>query len=171
MNWDVVSAVAEVVGVVAVVISLLYLAFQIRFARLAASDTSRNARAIGVREIDLTTVNNSELRENWIKSSNLKPVYEKLGAELNLSVDGALQVDTICQCWMRLHWGQYKSITTPGDLENLERLVTVFYSAPPMLNCWKKSPYGSNIFDERFVQFVDNAISKCDANSETVGSV
>ncbi len=160
MNWLAVSAISEAVGVIAIVISLLYLAFQIRFARLAAADTSRIARAIGIREIDLTMVNSSELRENWLKSSDLIPVYEKLGSQLNLSVEEALQVDTLCQCWIRLHWGHYKSITTPADLEDLEGLVSVFYSTPPMLHCWRQSPYGKSIFDADFVQFVDAAISK-----------
>ena len=114
------------IGVIVIVISLLYLALQIRFARLAAADTSRTARAIGVREIDLTMVNNAELRKNWLKSSNLIPIYQELGSQLNLSVEEALQVDTVCQCWMRLHWGQFKSITTPEDLNDLESLISVF---------------------------------------------
>jgi len=160
MNWDAVLVISEIVGVIAVVISLLYLAVQVRFARLAAADTSRTARAIGIRELDLAMVSNSELRENWIKSSDLKSIYEALGSEMNVSVDSALQVDTLCQSWMRLHWGQYKSITTSEDLKDLERLVSVFYSAPPMLNCWRKGPYGSKIFDENFVRFVEGAISK-----------
>jgi len=160
MDWEVISAVTEAVGVFAVVVSLLYLAFQVRFARLAAADSSRTARAIGIREIDLTTVNNPELRQNWIKASNLRSTYEKLGSELNLSVDAALQVDTICQSWMRVHWGQYKSITTAGDLDELERLVSVFYTSPPMLNCWKTSPYGQNVYDKEFVRFIEDAISK-----------
>lgn len=67
MNWETISAILEAVGVIAVVISLLYLALQIRFARLAAADASRTARAIGVRDIDLTMVNNAELRKNWLK--------------------------------------------------------------------------------------------------------
>ncbi|MGI9568416.1 MAG: hypothetical protein ACR2PH_01450, partial [Desulfobulbia bacterium] len=71
MNWETISAILEAVGVIAVVISLLYLALQIRFARLAAADTSRTARSIGVRDIDLNMVNNAGLRENWLKSSNL----------------------------------------------------------------------------------------------------
>ena len=160
MNWLAIAAISETIGVIALVISLLYLAFQVRFARLAAADTSRTARAIGIRELDLAMVNNSELRENWIKSSDLKLNYEILGSEMNVSVDSALQVDTLCQSWMRLHWGQYKSITTPEDLKDLERLVSLFYSAPPMLNCWRKGPYGSNVFDEDFVRFVEGAISK-----------
>jgi hypothetical protein len=160
MNWNAISAISEAVGVVAIVISLLYLAFQIRFARLAAADTTRTARAIGVREIDLTMVNSLELRENWLKSSNLTPVYEELGSQLKLTVEETLQVDTLCQCWMRLHWGQHKSITTPEDLKDLEGLVSVFYSAPPMLQCWQNGPYGKNIFDADFVRFIDEAISK-----------
>ena len=79
MNWDVISAITEAVGVIAVVISLLYLAFQIRFARLAVADTSRTARAVGVRENIHAMVNNSELRENWMKSSNLESVVSVRG--------------------------------------------------------------------------------------------
>ena len=45
MNWLAIAAISETIGVIAVVISLLYLAFQIRFARLAAADTSRTAWA------------------------------------------------------------------------------------------------------------------------------
>jgi len=160
MNWDAVSAISQIASGIAVFISLMYLAFQVRFARLAAADTSRTARAIGIRELDLAMVNNSELRENWIKSSDLKSIYEVLGLEMNVSVDSALQVDTLCQSWMRLHWGQYKSITTPEDLKDLERLVSVFYSVPPMLSCWRRGPYGSKVFDEGFVRFVEGAISK-----------
>jgi len=160
MNWDAISAISQTAGGIAVVISLLYLAFQVRFARLAAADTSRTARSIGVRENVLAMTNNSELRENWMKSSDLKSTYEMLGTEMNVSADGAIQVDNMCQCWMWLHWGQYKSIKTPADLKELENIVSLFYSASPMLDCWRKSPYGSAVFDEDFVRFVDGAVSK-----------
>ena len=166
MNWDVISAITEAVGVIAVVISLLYLAFQIRFARLAAADTSRTARAVGVRENIHAMVNNSELRENWMKSSNLESVYEMLGKEMNVSANGAIQIDNMCQCWMWLHWGQFKAIKTTADNEELENIVSVFYSTPPMLSCWKESPYGRQVFDAEFVQFVDGAISKNKAKIE-----
>lgn len=38
MNWDAVLAISQIASGIAVVISVLYLAFQIRFARLAAAD-------------------------------------------------------------------------------------------------------------------------------------
>ena len=160
MNWDAVSAISETASGIAVVISLLYVAFQVRFARLVAADVSRTARSIGVRENVLAMANNSELCLNWMKSSDLKPVYETLGKEMEVSADGAIQVDNMCQCWMWLHWGQFKSIKTQSDLEELQNIVSVFYSVPPMLNCWRKSPYGSKVFDDEFVRFVESAISK-----------
>ena len=160
MNWDAVSAISQIVSGTAVFISLLYLAFQVRFARLAAANTSRTARAIGVRENVLAMTSNSGLCENWLKASDLRPAYEMLGAEMNVNADGATQVDNMCQCWMWLHWGQYKSIKTRTDLEELENIVSVFYSVSPMSNCWRKSPYGREVFDEDFVQFVEAAISK-----------
>lgn len=160
MNWDAISAISQIVSGIAVFISLLYLALQVRFARLAAADTSRTARSIGVRENVLAMANNSELCENWMKSSGLKSVYESLGTEMNISADSAIQVDNMCQCWMWLHWGQYKSIKTRADLEELENIVSVFYSVPPMLNFWRKSPYGNKVFDEDYVRFVEGAISK-----------
>lgn len=165
MNWDAISTILEAIGVITIVISLLYLAFQVRFARLAAADTTRSARANGVRELDLAMVDNRELRENWLKSSDLTPIYETLGSQLNLTVEGALQVDTLCQSWMRLHWGQHKSITTPEDLHDLEVLIAAFYSVPPMLNCWRESPYGSKVLDQDFVRFVEDAITKSQLTS------
>ena len=160
MSWDTVTAILEIASTIAVFISLMYLAFQIRFARLAAADTSRTARSIGVRDNVLAMANNSTLCANWMKSSGLKPVYEMLGTQMDVSADGAMQVDNMCQSWMWLHWGQYKSIKTRADLKELENIVSIFYSAPPMLNCWRKSPYGSKVFDEEFVRFVEGAISK-----------
>lgn len=43
MNWETVSTIAQIASAIAIVISLIYLAFQLRFARLLASDTSRTA--------------------------------------------------------------------------------------------------------------------------------
>jgi hypothetical protein len=82
----------------------ILLAFQVRFARLAAADTSRTEGSIGVRETALATAENSELGENWMNSSDLKSEYKVLGAEMDQSADAAIQLDNMCQCWMWLHW-------------------------------------------------------------------
>ena len=131
-----------------------------RFARFLASDTSRTARSDGVRANVLAMANNTELCKNWMKSSGLKPEYERPGEALNLDAESASPVSNMCQSWMWLHWGQYKSIKTDSDLKELENIVSLFYSVPPMLNCWRKSPYGKAVFDAEFVKFVEDSISK-----------
>ena len=160
MNWDALTAVAELLGAVAVAISLGYLALQIRFSRLAAADTSRSARAVGVRENLQSYLSNPELRANWLKAADLNADFEKLGRRLNLEPDGAFQINFACLSWMWLHWGQYKSMKTKADLEELEHIVSVIYSVPPMLVCWHESPYGRNQFDDDFVSFVEACIAK-----------
>ena len=109
--------------------------------------------------MDLAMVNSQALRRNWLEASNLQPIYEELGERMNLDVEAALQVDTVCQCWMRLHWEHYKSIATEDDLAELKHLVSLFYSVPPMIHCWDKSPYGRAAYDADFVHFIDHAVA------------
>ena len=49
MNWEAISAISEVGGVLAVIVTLGYLAVQIRYARMAVTDENRLARSEGVR--------------------------------------------------------------------------------------------------------------------------
>ena len=74
MPWGAIAEFLQTLGAFALVISLIHIGFQIRFARLAAADTSRTVRGEGDRETDLAMVNNRELRETWIKSSNLNSI-------------------------------------------------------------------------------------------------
>ena len=43
MNWEVLGAVAEIVGAAAVLITLIYLSVQTRMTRIAAEETSKHA--------------------------------------------------------------------------------------------------------------------------------
>ena len=61
------GAVGEIVGAIAVILTLGYLASQIRYARLAAGDASRQGRANGVREMLLATVTSADYRRAWSK--------------------------------------------------------------------------------------------------------
>ena len=63
------GAIGEVVGAIAVVVTLGYLATQIRYARLVASDASRQNRADGVREMLLAGLANPEYRRAWSKAN------------------------------------------------------------------------------------------------------
>jgi hypothetical protein len=68
LNWEAVGAVGEILGALAVVLTLGYLARQVHFAREAAADANRLNRANGVTEMVLATATNSELLDSISKS-------------------------------------------------------------------------------------------------------
>src|SRR5204863_5429859 len=65
MNWEEVSAIAQMIGSIAVVFSVLYLAIQVhqstRIAKLAAQD----AAATALRDVTKTFAENTELARIW----------------------------------------------------------------------------------------------------------
>jgi hypothetical protein len=158
MNWEALGAIGELVGATAVVATLAYLAVQIRFAKISAADISRLSRADGVRETLQAMSHDPQLRKNWIASSGLESEYQRLGERLNTDLDGAFQIDFMCQSWMWLHWGQFSSTTTEDDIEELKRLIGVFYSNPPLSICWNESPFDKGLVEPKFVEFVNEAV-------------
>ena len=122
MNWDAIGAVGELVGALAVVLTLGYLALQVRHARNAAGDVNRLSRATGVREWMTLMVGDSELLHAWSKSDGSRQKLEDLARELDLTIDEVGKIVWACQYWWWLHWGQWASITTERDIEELRRL-------------------------------------------------
>ena len=61
INWEAIGAVAEILGAVAIVVTLLYLAKQTQVNSRAAVSTSRTASAIAISEIDRAIACDPEL--------------------------------------------------------------------------------------------------------------
>jgi hypothetical protein len=155
------GALGELIGAAAVVVTLIYLATQVRYARLAASDVSRQARAQGVLEMQLMTINNREFREAWRKAARGSEGAGQRRTELlGLPEEEALMVLHGCIAWTWLHWAQYRSIKTPEDEMELEHLVSTFYSLPPMATLWKDDPLLRGLLDPGFVAWVDRVLAE-----------
>ncbi len=67
MNWDAIGAVGELVGAVAVVVTLAYLAFQIKHNRLTAESNAVEKTGAGLNSVNVNIMNNPELAEIWVK--------------------------------------------------------------------------------------------------------
>ena len=69
MNWDAIGAIGEIVGALAVVVSLAYLGTQIRISNRASRQTAEQ-HLIDVQKIWLGRISDSEsLADIWIKGS------------------------------------------------------------------------------------------------------
>ncbi len=78
MNWDAISAVSQLIGSVAVVISVLYLAVQMRSSTRVARVAAMDAAAGALRDVTKPLMENAELARLWrIGLENL----ESLSAE------------------------------------------------------------------------------------------
>lgn len=71
MNWEVIGAIGDFLGPLAVIATLGYLAVQIKVARTVGSDTNRQQRGAKVREIGLAPATHDELRNAWVTAEGL----------------------------------------------------------------------------------------------------
>ena len=59
MNWDALGAIGEIVGAIAVVLSLLYLAVQVKLVRETTDRNTRQMRNTGIRELSPVDIGNA----------------------------------------------------------------------------------------------------------------
>lgn len=160
MNWDAVGAIAEAVGALAILVTLIYLTLQVRQAKLASADTNRLMRASGVREMTLTCLQDKELRETVYSA------YGQVGEEylaefsqkMNISVDKAEQLDLYTQYYQWLHWGQFSTTMTAADERELRQVASQFYNVPAFRYAWENSMSARGLMDSDFVTFIDSVL-------------
>ncbi|MEQ8693995.1 MAG: hypothetical protein RIC85_01540 [Gammaproteobacteria bacterium] len=66
MNWEAIGVIAEVVGAIAVVITLLYLALEVKRNRSATESSSVDALAEGFNALNSLLADSPELAEIWL---------------------------------------------------------------------------------------------------------
>ena len=72
MNWEAISAIAETIGVIAVVVSLIYVSIQIRQNTKVARAATRQAIAESTENLGSDLISNGEMAEIFIKHLNGK---------------------------------------------------------------------------------------------------
>jgi hypothetical protein len=154
------GAVGEIVSAMAVVVTLVYLASQIRYARLSASDASRAGRADGVRDMLLSHLANPDARRAWNKADpDAQSRMVELAERLGMTPDEADLVWNTGCAWTYIHWAQFRSIKTPHDEAELRNLIAKFYSSPPMVVLWEHDPKIKALLDPEFVSWVDSVLA------------
>ena len=159
MNWDAIGAIGEIVGSLAVVLTLGYLAVQIRTAQKSAIDTNRQSRAAGVREMLMTLVTEPQIQKVLDKTT---PEYSSasslLGQKFGLSSEEASLLMNYCQYWWWVHWAHWASIKSDEDALELQHVIEAFYGREPMLSVWRAHPDVA-LLDAKFRIFVDDVLS------------
>src|SRR5436190_15631450 len=65
MNWDAISAISQLIGSVAVVLSVLYLAVQVHRSTRVAKLATQDAAATALRDVTKPLMENADLERIW----------------------------------------------------------------------------------------------------------
>ncbi len=163
MNWDAIGAIGSILGAIAVVATLFYLARQIRQQNIIAADTSRTNRVIGIRELNAHMVGDPKLRETWNKTigPNYRRLHEDIAETLDVSFDEASIIITQGITWAYTHWAQYRSMKTPEDEKELTNIVRGWYGENPSLALVRHQGFRAYL-DPDFVSWLDKTLDTVD---------
>jgi hypothetical protein len=158
------GAIGELVSAVAILVTLGYLAVQVKYAKMATVDRNRDARVSGIIEINSRFANNPDLRKEFDKTTgdDWRNMLRDFASSWGVSEEEASAVFWTQSDFVWLHWAQYRSTKTIEDKNELENIVSVWYSAPPMSTMFANETCRAN-FDHEFISWVDAVLSKRDA--------
>ena len=160
MNWDAIGAIGETAGALAVILTLVYLASQVRYAKNATLDQNRLTRSAAIREILIATASNDALRVGQMKNWGLEGYYESLASDLGIDPIEASRNEWANAAYFWMYWGQWVASHEERDLTELEHIITNIFGLAGMRHTWDVSPLGKVIMDQDFVQFVDGVLER-----------
>ena len=162
MNWDAIGAIAELLGAVGVIASLVYLATQIRQSREQMGQNTRALRAGAYQQfiqgLDQLVMRASggpalqqAVRRGMIDSDQLS---EEDAYHFDMWIRGLLLA------WENAHY-QYRMGMLDSDRWRLHRgQLEETFDAPGVVQWWKRFPRGPEFFGPEFVALVSEILGE-----------
>ena len=153
MNWEAIGAVAEILGAVAVVGSLLYLAVQVRHSANATQATSRYATAQLTTDILVATASDAELASIF-RRGQIDP--DSLSDDEGFRFD--LLLYAVFDQWETMFSQVQRGAMSKEDWVKYETAIVGMYLAQPgAQRFWETA---SDIYSASFREFIDQASNK-----------
>jgi hypothetical protein len=161
MNWDAISAISQLVGSIAVVLSVLYLALQVHRSTRVAKLATQDAAATALREVTKPFMVDAELERIW------RVGLEDIGA---LSVEERARFFHAAYQFLKafetIHFHYVYGLMDKQLWEGWHGLLRHYIAAPGIAHYWSLRP---EVFSERFRNFV-NSLER-PAEQRTVGTL
>ena len=125
MNWEAVSAVADVLAAIAVLVTLIYLALQIKQAKEQINLAGQRHRADAARDV-LSSVSDSD---------HLAPVLAKLGGFPWGDTGDSVRIFAWCHAWMRTEEMNFRMNSTEQRATQ-DQLLRGWLSVPWAAQFW-----------------------------------
>ncbi len=160
MNWDAAGALGEIIGATAVVVTVIYLAIQIRAARVDSASAATYSVVEGFSRWRSTILENTDIAEAITKANRRESLTEREQLQVRMVFDELLVL----------------VIVGPSDIEGrgsgqapavLEYLEMMFEENPGLIPYWERYRRIAMRLSEDSVPAIDEIIAKLGATSET----
>ena len=145
-NWEAISAISQMIGSIAVVFSVLYLALQVHRSTRIAKVAAQDAAATSLREVTRPFAENAELARVW-----------RTGLENLQSLPAEEQARFFHSCYQFLkafetiHFHHIHGLMDEQIWEGWCGLLRHYIASPGMEHYWKLR---QELFSTRFQQFI-----------------
>ena len=147
MNWEAIGAIGELIGAVAVVATLIYLAIQIRYAKHQLEINGIYSRAQTSVGILSPIVNDPKMASLILEAGH--PSFGDFGLD---PVD-AQRVGAWCHMWMQVEQANHHMLPERTH----DELLRFFLSIPAYAEFWDKN---KNAYDKEFVARMEHIRAK-----------
>ncbi len=148
MNWDAISAVSQLVGSIAVVLSVLYLALQVHRGTRVAKLATQDAAATALREVTKPFMENAEVERIW--RVGLEDIDSLSVEERARFFHAAYQ---FLKAFETIHFHYIYGLMDKQLFEGWHGLLRHYIAAPGMAQYWNLRP---EVFSKRFRDFVNS---------------
>jgi len=169
MNWDAIGAIAELLGAIGVIASLVYLASQIRHSR---EQMSQNTQALRTASYQQLFQSQEELISRGLIGPGLQQAVRLGMADFDqLSEEDAHHftywITPVLLGFENTHY-QYRAGMLDEDRWNLRRshLALAFLKQPGTISWWKNHPGKIEVFGPQFVALVEEILGEDAEGSE-----
>ena len=172
MTLETVYYVTQILAVLLVIGSLLFVGVQIRDNSRAVKDQNRWTRLTETNATARMLAENPEaLRANTEASSPAwKSMLQDYADAWGVSFDDAAIVAWTHATYIWTHWAQWRAMKTKQDEVELKNIVKVYYSMEPMASDIRH-PTARALYDPDFIEWVDGVLNSVSADEARRPSV
>jgi hypothetical protein len=153
MNWEAIGAVAEILGALAVVGSLLYLAVQIRHGASATQAASRYATAQLTTDVLVPIASDAELA-SILRRGQIDP--DSLSDDEGFRFDVLLY--SIFDQWETMYSQVLRGAMSEEDWEKYDRsIIGIYLAQPGTQRFWETA---ADMYSTSFREYIDQVSSK-----------
>src|SRR5213080_175666 len=160
-NWDAISAVSQLVGSIAVVFSVLYLAMQVHRSTRVAKLATQDAAATALRDVTKPLMENADLERIW--RIGLEDIRALSVEERARFFHAAYQ---FLKAFETIHFHYVYGLMDKQHWEVWHGLLRHYIAASGIAQYWNLRP---EVFSERFRNFVNSL--EPPAEQRTVGTL